>query len=82
MLKRLFIGLPIGLEFFFMALVMGVILGDRGFGADAQAGLAEAGAMRFIALPAMAVAFAAALIAGQDWRAQAGTVREPTGPSA
>ncbi|HEY6126093.1 MAG TPA: MATE family efflux transporter [Steroidobacteraceae bacterium] len=72
-LKRLFfIGLPIGLEFFFMALVMGVMYWViRGFGADAQAGLAEGqGAMRFIMLPAMAVAFAAAPIAGQNFGAR------------
>ena len=72
-LKRLFfIGLPIGLEFFFMSLVMGVMYWViRGFGADAQAGLAEGqGAMRFIMLPAMAVAFAAAPIAGQNFGAR------------
>jgi putative MATE family efflux protein len=72
-LKRLlFIGLPIGLEFFFMSLVMGVMYWViRKFGADAQAGLAEGqGAMRFIMLPAMAVAFAAAPIAGQNFGAR------------
>jgi putative MATE family efflux protein len=72
-LKRLFfIGLPIGLEFFFMALVMGVMYWViRKFGADAQAGLAEGqGAMRLIMLPAMAVAFAAAPIAGQNFGAR------------
>ena len=43
----------------------------RKFGADAQAGLAEGqGAMRFIMLPAMAVAFAAAPIAGQNFGAR------------
>ena len=71
-LKRLlFIGLPIGLEFFFMSLVMGVMYWViRKFGADAQAGLAEGQvAMRFIMLPAMAVAFAAAPIAGQNFGA-------------
>src|SRR3954469_10415643 len=50
-LKRLlFIGLPIGLEFFFMAIVMAVMyFVIRQFGANAQAGLAEGqGAMRFI----------------------------------
>jgi putative MATE family efflux protein len=72
-LKRLlFIGLPIGLEFFFKSLVMGVMYWViRKFGADAQAGLAEGqGAMRFIMLPAMAVAFAAAPIAGQNFGAR------------
>ena len=72
-LKRLiFIGLPIGLEFFFMSLVMGVMYWViRKFGADAQAGLAEGqAAMRFIMLPAMAVAFAAAPIAGQNFGAR------------
>jgi putative MATE family efflux protein len=72
-LKRLlFIGLPIGLEFFFMSLVMAVMYYViRDFGADAQAGLAEGqGAMRFIMLPAMAVAFAAAPIAGQNFGAR------------
>ena len=71
--KRLFtIGLPIGLEFFFMSLVMGVMYWViRKFGATAQAGLAEGqGAMRLILLPAMAVAFAAAPIAGQNFGAR------------
>ncbi|MEO8017864.1 MAG: MATE family efflux transporter [Pseudomonadota bacterium] len=72
-LKRLlFIGLPIGLEFFFMSLVMAVMYWViRKFGADAQAGLAEGqGAMRLLLLPAMAVAFAAAPIAGQNFGAR------------
>src|SRR3982751_45203 len=72
-LKRmLFIGLPIGLEFMFMSLVMGVMyFVIRKFGADAQAGLAEGqGALRMIMLPAMAVAFAAAPIAGQNFGAR------------
>jgi putative MATE family efflux protein len=71
--KRLiFIGLPIGLEFMFMSLVMIVMYwAIRRFGADAQAGLAEGqGALRFIMLPAMAVAFAAAPIAGQNFGAR------------
>jgi len=78
--KRLFfIGLPIGLEFMFMSLVMAVMYwAIRRFGADAQAGLAEGqGALRFIMLPAMAVAFAAAPIAGQNFAARKpGRVRE------
>ncbi|HEV8445079.1 MAG TPA: MATE family efflux transporter, partial [Steroidobacteraceae bacterium] len=71
--KRLiFIGLPIGLEFMFMSLVMIVMYwAVRRFGADAQAGLAEGqGALRFVLLPAMAVAFAAAPIAGQNFGAR------------
>lgn len=70
--KRLiFIGLPIGLEFMFMSLVMIVMFwAIRDFGADAQAGVAEGqGALRLIMLPAMAVAFAAAPIAGQNFGA-------------
>jgi MATE family, multidrug efflux pump len=72
-MKRLiFIGLPIGLEFMFMSLVMIVMYWViRDFGANAQAGLAEGqGALRFIMLPAMAVAFAAAPIAGQNFGAR------------
>ena len=72
-LKRLFyIGLPIGLEFLFMSIVMGVMYWViRDFGPVAQAGLAEGMvAMRFIMLPAMAVAFAAAPIAGQNFAAR------------
>jgi putative MATE family efflux protein len=71
--KRLFfIGLPIGLEFMFMSLVMIVMYwAIRGFGATAQAALAEGqGALRLIMLPAMAVAFAAAPIAGQNFGAR------------
>jgi putative MATE family efflux protein len=70
--RLLFIGLPIGLEFAFMSLVMiAMYLAIRRFGADAQAGLAEGQAsMRFVLLPAMAVAFAAAPIAGQNFGAR------------
>src|SRR3954469_4002349 len=71
--KRLiFIGLPIGLEFMFMSFVMIVMYwAVRRFGADAQAGLAEGqGALRLVLLPAMAVAFAAAPIAGQNFGAR------------
>jgi putative MATE family efflux protein len=70
--RLLFIGLPIGLEFMFMSLVMIVMYwAIRRFGADAQAGLAEGqGALRLILLPAMAVAFAAAPIAGQNFGAR------------
>jgi len=70
--RLLFIGLPIGLEFAFMSLVMIVMYKVIArFGADAQAGLAEGqGALRFVLLPAMAVAFAAAPIAGQNFGAR------------
>ena len=72
--KRLiFIGLPVGLEFFLMSLVMAVIYWViREFGAAAQAGFGVKGraSMRIIMLPAMAVAFAAAPIAGQNFGAR------------
>jgi len=67
----LFIGLPVGMEFFLMSIVMGVIYWViRDFGAAAQAGFGVGqGVMRIIMLPAMAVAFAAAPIAGQNFGA-------------
>jgi putative MATE family efflux protein len=70
--RLFFIGLPIGLEFAFMSLVMIVMYKVIApFGADAQAGLAEGqGALRFILLPAMSIAFAAAPIAGQNYGAR------------
>lgn len=63
------IGLPVGLEFVLMAIVMAVIYWViRDFGAAAQAGFGVGqGVMRIIMLPAMAVAFAAAPIAGQNF---------------
>jgi putative MATE family efflux protein len=66
------IGLPIGLEFFLMSVVMAVIYWViRDFGAAAQAGFGVGqGVMRIILLPAMAVAFAAAPIAGQNFGAR------------
>lgn len=66
------IGLPIGLEFFLMSLVMAIIYWViREFGAAAQAGFGVGqGVMRIIMLPAMAVAFAAAPIAGQNFGAR------------
>jgi putative MATE family efflux protein len=70
---RLFIvGLPVGLEFMLMSLVMGIIYWlIRDFGSTAQAGFGVAqGVMRIIMLPAMAVAFAAAPIAGQNFGAR------------
>ena len=71
--SRLFyIGLPVGLEFFLMSIVMAVIYWIiRDFGAAAQAGFGVGqGVMRIIMLPAMAVAFASAPIAGQNFGAR------------
>ena len=70
--RILYIGLPVGMEFFLMSIVMAVIYWViRDFGAAAQAGLAVGqGVMRIIMLPAMAVAFAAAPIAGQNFGAR------------
>jgi putative MATE family efflux protein len=67
--RLLYIGLPVGLEFFLMSVVMAVIYWViRDFGAAAQAGFGVGqGVMRIIMLPAMAVAFAAAPIAGQNF---------------
>jgi Na+-driven multidrug efflux pump len=62
----------VGLEFFLMSVTMAFIYWlIRGFGAEAQAGLGVGqGVMRIIMLPAMAVAFAAAPIAGQNFGAR------------
>src|SRR6186713_936222 len=70
--RVLLIGLPVGLEFMLMSLVMAIIYWlIRDFGAAAQAGFGVAqGVMRIIMLPAMAVAFAAAPIAGQNFGAR------------
>ncbi len=70
--RLLLIGLPVGLEFMLMSLVMAIIYWlIRDFGAAAQAGFGVAqGVMRIIMLPAMAVAFAAAPIAGQNFGAR------------
>ena len=70
--RVLLIGLPVGLEFMLMSLVMAIIYWViRDFGAAAQAGFGVAqGVMRIIMLPAMAVAFAAAPIAGQNFGAR------------
>jgi putative MATE family efflux protein len=70
--RLLWIGLPVGLEFFLMSVVMAVIYWlIRDFGAAAQAGFGVGqGVMRIIMLPAMAVAFAAAPIAGQNFGAR------------
>jgi Na+-driven multidrug efflux pump len=68
----LIIGLPVGLEFFLMSLSMFVIwLLVKDFGSAAQAGIGTGmTVMRIIMLPAMAVAFAAAPIAGQNFGAR------------
>ena len=70
--RLLLIGLPVGLEFMLMSLVMAIIYWViRDFGAAAQAGFGVGqGVMRIIMLPAMAVAFAAAPIAGQNFGAR------------
>jgi putative MATE family efflux protein len=78
--KRMFnIGLPAGGELMLMFLVVGVIYWCiRDFGAAAQAGFGVgARVMQSIFLPAMAVAFAASPIAGQNFGARrADRVRE------
>ncbi len=70
--RLLYIGLPVGLEFFLMSIVMAFIYWlIRDFGAAAQAGFGIGqGVMRIIMLPAMAVAFASAPIAGQNFGAR------------
>jgi len=82
--RLILIGLPVGLEFFLMSIVMAVIYWViRDFGASAQAGFGVGqGVMRIIMLPAMAVAFASAPIAGQNFGARKPErVRKPsTGP--
>lgn len=70
--KRIaFIGFPTSLEFLMMFIVFAVIYYViRDFGAEAQAGFGIGGRiMQSIFLPAMAVAFAAAPIAGQNFGA-------------
>ncbi len=78
--KRMFnLGLPAGGEFMMMFLVVGIIYWCiRDFGAAAQAGFGIGSrVMQSIFLPAMAVAFAASPIAGQNFGArQAQRVRE------
>jgi len=70
--RLLFIGLPVGLEFLLMSLSMFVIyVLVKDFGRGAQAGIgAGQQVMRIIMLPAMAVAFAAAPIGGQNFGAR------------
>jgi putative MATE family efflux protein len=70
--QLLHIGAPVGLEFLLMSVIMAVIYWViRDFGAAAQAGFGVGqGVMRIIMLPAMAVAFASAPIAGQNFGAR------------
>ncbi|HUQ12021.1 MAG TPA: MATE family efflux transporter [Steroidobacteraceae bacterium] len=70
--RLLHIGLPVGLEFFLMSVAMAIVYWlIRDFGASAQAGFGVGqGVMRIIMLPAMAVAFASAPIAGQNFGAR------------
>jgi len=65
------IGLPAGGEFALMFIYMAVVYWSiRAFGAEAQAGFGLGGrVMQAIFLPAMAVAFAAAPVAGQNFGA-------------
>lgn len=65
------IGLPAGGEFALMFLYMAVVYWSiRGFGAEAQAGFGIGGrVMQSVFLPAMAIAFATAPIAGQNFGA-------------
>ncbi|MBC6981043.1 MATE family efflux transporter [Caulobacter sp. 17J80-11] len=73
------IGLPSGGEFLLMAVIASVVYAViRDYGAHAQAGFGVGSrVMQSIFLPAMAVAFAAAPIAGQNFGArQAARVRE------
>ncbi len=70
--KILSIGLPAGGEFFLMFVYMATIYWlIKGFGADAQAGFGLGSRiMQALFLPAMAIAFAAPAIAGQNFGAQ------------
>ena len=70
--KLLAIGLPAGGEFFLMFVYMGTIYWlIQPFGADAQAGFGLGSRiMQSLFLPAMAIAFAAPAIAGQNFGAQ------------
>jgi putative MATE family efflux protein len=78
-MRMLNIGLPSGGEFLLMFVVVSTIYGAiKQFGADAQAGVAiGVRCMQSIFLPAMAVSFAVAPIAGQNFGAKlADRVRE------
>ena len=66
------IGLPAGGEFLLMFVIMAVVyVVIRGFGPDAQAGFGVGSRlMQAILMPAMALAFAVAPVAGQNFGAQ------------
>lgn len=70
--RLLGIGLPSGGEFLLMFVIMAVIYGTiRDFGPDAQAGFGVGSRlMQAIFLPAMALAFAVAPVAGQNFGAR------------
>ncbi len=70
--RIIFIGLPTSLEFLMMFIIfIAIYFVIRPFGAEAQAGFGIGGRiMQSIFLPAMAVAFAAAPIAGQNFGAK------------
>ena len=70
--RIIFIGLPTSLEFLLMFVIfVAIYFVIRPFGAEAQAGFGIGGRiMQSIFLPAMAVAFAAAPIAGQNFGAR------------
>ncbi|MBK8543107.1 MAG: MATE family efflux transporter [Caulobacteraceae bacterium] len=70
--RIIFIGLPTSLEFLLMFIVfIAIYFVIRPFGAEAQAGFGIGGRiMQSIFLPAMAIAFAAAPIAGQNFGAK------------
>ncbi len=80
LIRRLLnVGLPAGGEFFMMFLILGMIYWlIRGFGPAAQAGFGVGmRVMQALFLPVMAVAFAVAPVAGQNFGArQFGRVRE------
>ncbi len=70
--RIIFIGLPTSIEFLLMFVIFVVIYWViRNFGAEAQAGFGIGGRiMQSIFLPAMAISFAAAPIAGQNFGAK------------
>lgn len=70
--RILFVGLPTSLEFLMMFIIIALTYwAIRDFGADAQAGLGIGGRiMQSIFLPAMAIAFAAGPVAGQNFGAR------------
>ncbi|ANP46202.1 MATE family efflux transporter [Candidatus Viadribacter manganicus] len=70
--RIIFIGLPTSIEFLMMFVIfIAIYFVIRNFGAEAQAGFGIGGRiMQSVFLPAMAVAFAAAPIAGQNFGAK------------